>query len=95
MALPAICELVWVLSRGYKIASDEIAATIRRLTEVANISLNPPAIEAGLAQLEAGCDFADGIIAFEGAWLGAEIFVSFDEQAVQILKSRGRPARLL
>lgn len=30
----------------------------------------PPAAEAGLALLEAGGDFADGVIAYEGSWLG-------------------------
>jgi predicted nucleic-acid-binding protein len=31
LALPALCELVWVLSQGYKIPSSEIAKAIRRL----------------------------------------------------------------
>jgi len=41
--------------------------------------VNRPAAEAGLALLEAGGDFADGVIAHEGRWLGAEAFVSFDD----------------
>jgi predicted nucleic-acid-binding protein len=45
--------------------------------------------------LEAGGDFADGVIAFEGRWLGGETFVSFDKQAVKLLKSAGEAARLL
>jgi hypothetical protein len=31
--------------------------------------------------LDAGGDFADGVIAYEGKWLGAETFVSFDKKA--------------
>ena len=46
---------------------------------------NRPAIEAGLAMLDAGGDFADGVIAYEGRWLGAETFVSFDKKAVEML----------
>jgi predicted nucleic-acid-binding protein len=61
----------------------------------ANVVVNRPAAEAGLAQLEAGGDFADGAIAFEGSWLGAEMFVSFDKQAVKLLKAQGQSARLL
>jgi predicted nucleic-acid-binding protein len=38
---------------------------------------------------------ADGAIAFEGSWLGAEMFVSFDKQAVELLKAQGQSARLL
>ena len=34
-------------------------------------------------------------IAFEGARLGADEFVSFDKQAVSILKAQGKRARLL
>jgi len=45
--------------------------------------------------LEAGGDFADGVIAHEGAWLGGESFVSFDKQAVELVIRQGQPARLL
>ena len=45
--------------------------------------------------LEAGGDFADGVIAFEGEWLGADEFVSFDGNAVSVLRSRGTAARLV
>ena len=95
LALPALCELVWVLSQGYKIASAEIAEAIRRLMDGANVVMNRPAVEAGLAMLDAGGDFADGIIAYEGSWLGAEIFISFDKRAVRLMEARGEPVRLL
>lgn len=95
VALPALCELVWVLSRGYKIPSPDIAAAIRRLVGAANVAVNRPAVEAGLAMLEAGGDFADGVIAYEGRWLGAETFVSFDRQAVERHAAQGQASRLL
>lgn len=94
-ALPALCELVWVLSRGYRILSAEIAAAIRRLINSANVVVNRPAVEAGLAVLDAGGDFADGVIAYEGSWLGADAFISFDRQAVERLEAQGTTARLL
>jgi predicted nucleic-acid-binding protein len=93
--IPTLCELVWVLSQGYKIPSSEIAETIRRLIGAANVAVNHPAAEAGLAQLDAGGDFADGAIAYEGSWLGADTFVSFDKKAVRLLEQRGEPAQLL
>jgi len=31
LAIPALCELVWVLTQGYKVPSSQIAETIRRL----------------------------------------------------------------
>ncbi len=93
--LPALCELVWVLSQGYKIPSAEIAEAIRRLINGANVAVNRPAAEAGLPVSDAGGDFADGVIAHEGNWLGAEIFVSFDKKAVRLIEAQGVAAQLL
>jgi predicted nucleic-acid-binding protein len=95
IATPALCELVWVLSQGYKIPTGDIAEAIRRLINGANVVLNRPAAEAGLALLDAGGDFADGVIAFEGNWLGADTFVSFDRKAVRLMETHGVSARLL
>jgi predicted nucleic-acid-binding protein len=95
LALPALCELVWVLSQGYKIPPAEIAEAIRRLMNGANVVVNRPAVEAGLALLDAGGDFADGIIAYEGSWLGAEVFISFDKKAVKLMEAQGESVRLL
>ena len=89
---PALCEFVWVLSRGYKVLSLEIAKSIRQLVNSKSAFVNRPAVEAGLALLEAGGDFADGVIAYEGKWLGAETFVSFDRKAVNLLQARGEQA---
>jgi predicted nucleic-acid-binding protein len=95
LALPALCELVWVLSQGYKIGTIDIAEAIRDLMNGANVVVNRQAAEAGLAALDAGGDFADGVIAYEGSWLGAETFVSFDKKAVKLLQAKGDAARLL
>lgn len=95
LAPPALCELVWVLAQGYKIPVADIAQTIRRLINSRNVAVNWRAAEAGLAVLEAGGDFADGVIASEGAWLGASTFVSFDKKAVSLLRAKGTAARLL
>src|SRR5262245_54387081 len=59
LPLPALCELVWVLRQGYKIPSAEVAEAVRRLIDGANVAVNRPAAEAGLALLSAGGDFAD------------------------------------
>ena len=95
LPMPALCELVWVLSQGYRINATDIGEAVRRLLSSANVLGDRPAAEAGLAMLEAGGDFADGVIAYEGSWLGAESFVSFDRKAVQLLQARGMSVRLL
>lgn len=95
VALPCLCEFVWVLLRVYKFSSSDVARAIHALLATKNVQVNRPAVEAGLAVLEAGGDFADGVIAYEGSWLGGSTFVSFDKNAVMILSAQGHPARLL
>lgn len=95
VATPCLCEFVWVLLRVYDFQPSDAATAIRALLAAANIEANRPAVEAGLSVLEAGGDFADGVIAYEGNWLGGETFVSFDKKAVALLTSQGQPARLL
>ena len=73
----------------------EVANSIRSLIDSWNVVTNRPAVEAGLAFLDTGGDFADGDIAYEGEWLGAEEFVSFDRKAVTLVKQQGKQARLL
>jgi predicted nucleic-acid-binding protein len=95
VSLPCLCELVWILRRGAKLPKEDVAATIRDLLAAANVVMNRPAVEAGLAILEAGGDFEDGVIAYEGHWLGGETFVSFDQQAVELVTQQGQAAQLL
>jgi predicted nucleic-acid-binding protein len=93
--LPVLCELVWVLKRVYGFAVADIGAAIRSLLAAGNVRLDRPAVEAGLALLEADGDFADGVIAHQGQWLGGEVFVSFDRQAVALLQQQGVAAELI
>ena len=95
IAVPCLCEFVWVLRRVYDFQPADVATAIRVLLAAANVEMNRPAVEAGLAVLDAGGDFADGAIAFEGEWLGAEELVSFDKKAIAVLKAQGKSARLL
>ena len=91
----ALCEFAWVMRTSYKSSALEVARSIRSLVTSPNVVTNLPAVEAGLAVLDKGGDFADGAIAYEGKWLGGEEFVSFDKEAVSLLQSQGRKARLL
>jgi predicted nucleic-acid-binding protein len=95
VSLPCLCELVWILRRGAKLPKDDVVVTIRDLLDASNVVMNRPAVEAGLAILEAGGDFADGVMAYEGNWLGGETFVSFDKQAVELVSRQGQAARLV
>ena len=95
LTLPVLCEFVWVLSQSYRVDGQAIARSIRNLMSSENVEADVPAIEAGLSQMDAGGDFADGAIAYEGRRLGGTTFLSFDRKAVRLLESRGESARLL
>ena len=93
--LTVFCEFAWVASRLYKYSASEIADAIGVLVHSANVVTHQPAVEAGLAMLEAGGDFADGVIAFEGKLLGADTLLTFDKQAARLIESQGGSAHLL
>jgi predicted nucleic-acid-binding protein len=95
LPLACLCELAWVLRRVYGFQRDEILLALQTVLEVENVAVNRAAADVGVATLRAGGDFADGVIAWDGAWLGGESFVSFDKRAVNVLKKQGIAARLL
>jgi predicted nucleic-acid-binding protein len=92
--LTCLCEFVWVLRKVYGIATPQVSAAIRALLGAGNVETNRPAAEIGLSMLDAGGDFADGVIAYEGQRFGGQTFVSFDRKAVSLLNAQGLSARL-
>jgi predicted nucleic-acid-binding protein len=94
VSLPCLCEFVWVLRSVYGFEHAAIASAIRALMATEKVAMDRPAVEMGLAVLEAGGDFVDGIMAQQGQWLGAETFVSFDKKAVSLLSRLGQAAQM-
>jgi predicted nucleic-acid-binding protein len=92
--LLCLCEFVWVLGRVYKFGQQDISDTNSALANAENVVVNRTAVDAGLPLHDAGGDFADGIIAYEGERLGAETFVYSDETAVSVLIRLGSQARI-
>ncbi len=84
-----------VMSRSYRAPRHEIGASIRLLLDTDDVVIDRSAVVAGLALLDAGGDFADGVIAFECGWLGGDTFVSFDRRAVKLVQGMGCTAHLL
>ena len=95
ISLPCLCEFAWALRSAYKFRRAEIAAAIEELIKARNVAVNRPAVEAGLAMLYAGGDFADGVLAFEGRQADASTFISFDKEAVKLLTQQNHAAKLL
>ena len=95
VTLPALCEFTWVLGRGYRWGATAILGFITSLLASPSVRVDRVAAEAGLAMLEAGGDFADGVIAFDGRRLGGQIFASFDRQAADLVAAQGGDVYLL
>lgn len=93
ISLPCLCEVVWVLDSVYSYSRADIALAVRMLMEPANVTVDEMAAAAGLRVLDAGGDFADGIIAAAGMLLGGEVFVSFDRAAVSRVSQVGMLAQ--
>lgn len=94
VTLPALCEFAWVLGRGYRWAALQTFGFIRTLLGSPNVQVDLPAVEAGLAMLAAGGDFADGVIDFDGRRLGGDVFASFDKKALELVAASGGAVHL-
>lgn len=95
ISLHAFCEMVWLLRQRYKMPKGEIVKVIHGYLEADNVITDTGAVQAGLEAMNAGADFADGVIAYEGRWLGGDTFVSFDKKAVAALEKLGGKTWLL
>lgn len=95
ISLPCFCELAWVLGRVYRMDKPDIAAVIETYMQAHNVVTDRAAVQAGLEMLYAEGDFADGVLAWEGRRLGADIFITFDKDAVKLLTKQGYKAKLL
>lgn len=95
VTLPTLCEFAWVLSQGYKQAPSQIALAIEALLTIKTVRTDHAAVEAGLAMLGLGGDFADGVIDYEGRRLGGETYMTFDKKASKLVSASGRKVRLL
>ena len=89
------CEFAWVLRRGYGLSTDQVADAIQAICDLDVVITDQSAVDAGLAILGGGGDFADGVIAQQGRALeqgralGGGTFASFDREAVQLLQDEG------
>lgn len=94
LSLVTLCEAAWVMERTYRFSRATIAENLRALLAVPSVEYDRPEVEAGLAILDLGGDFADGVIARHGRSRRAEVFVSFDQKAIRHLVALGEKARL-
>ena len=85
--------ILGIMGEAQKLEPKESVQIVRQIVGRANVAVDHTAVAVGLQMLDAGGDFADGVIAAEGAALGGEVFISFDRKAVKRLTAMGVPAR--
>jgi predicted nucleic-acid-binding protein len=82
VSLVVLCELVWVLDRGYRYEKDIIAGVLRRTLSVEDLRVERFELaRLALNRYENGkADFADYVIALCHRELGAEVTFTFDKR---------------
>ncbi len=86
--LPFFANSPGVLARIYRFSRLEIGAAILSYLTADTVVTNTAAVEAGLAFLAKGGDFADGAVAHEGRASGGTCFASFDRRALKLLAAQ-------
>ena len=84
-----LCETVWVLRRAYRLSPGEISSAIAALLDSDKVDVDRAAAEAGLAMLEAGGDFADGVILYEAERGRCDALITFDRRLARLAGRRG------
>ena len=86
VSIVAMVETVWVLDRGYGLATHEIAAAVERMlqTDVLVVENEQEVFTAMIAHKERRGSFADGMIAALGAKAGCSCTLTFDEGTLRI-----------
>ena len=81
ITLIVLCELVWVLSRGYRYRRKEIIAVLRKILAVGDLRVERSELAwQALNGYENGeADFADCLIGLTGKEVGAETTYTFDQ----------------
>ncbi len=83
------CEFAWVLGAAYRYGKEQVGLSIRKYLNAETVVTDRQAVEAGLAVLVRGGDFADGAVAHQGRQLGGVHFATFDTKARKLLASLG------
>jgi predicted nucleic-acid-binding protein len=81
--LVVLCELVWVLDRGYRYSRSDIATVLRAILSAADLHVerSPLAWQALNGYEDGRADFADYVIALTAAGESAETTYTFDRTA--------------
>ena len=84
ISLVVLCELVWVLDRGYEYGRETIAGVLRRLLSVEDLRVERSELAwQALGLYEKGkADFSDYLIGFSHRDLGAKVTCTFGRRTL-------------
>ncbi len=80
-----LCEVVWVLIRGYKVGRSELVRVIRSLLEAEELEIEDrDLVWCALSDFKSGqADFSDYLIGRKGTAAGVSTTLTFDEIAAK------------
>jgi predicted nucleic-acid-binding protein len=80
-----LCETVWVLERVYGLGRARISTALKQLLDTRQFEVEDvDAVQAGIAAIEEGFDFADAMIAATNKIHGCETTATFDRKASRL-----------
>lgn len=85
ISVVTLCEVVWVLKRGYKRPKEELCSVLRALLEAEELDIEDrDLVWRALARFRQGkADFSDYLIGERAKSAGAETTMTFDETAAE------------
>jgi predicted nucleic-acid-binding protein len=78
VSLPVLCEVAWVLRHTYRFDRLRIGFALRSIVSALSAEVDLPAFDAGMAALDKGGDFADGVINQLASQAGCDGVLTFD-----------------
>jgi predicted nucleic-acid-binding protein len=76
----------WVLTRAYQYKRHEIVPVLERLVAGREFEIDQVAARTGLRLLEAGGDFADGVILDDMQSASCEFLATFDRDIARLIE---------
>jgi len=84
-----LVETYWVLTRGYKLASEDVVTALEALMDSRDLrTQDEQQVRRSMAEVRAGADFADAMIAQSCHAAGCHTVLSFDLNAQKRLHFR-------
>lgn len=84
------------MRHAYRLPLSTLTPIIGRFVADERVRCDRALVAAGIAMMQRGGDFADGVVKADGRRLGAKMPATFDEQAARLLANAGtsvtRPA---